>query len=112
MRLSVLAVDSRGHTLSYLWSASCPELGSSGSFESDDSRTPSWTAPENLTESTQACTISVEVSNPEGLTATDSYTQNVQAAAPAVPVLMPWARLLLLPGLLSLGFLALRRRFV
>ena len=108
--LSVSATDSRGDTLSYLWSASCPELGSSGSFDSAESQTPSWTAPPNITGSPQVCTISVEVSNAAGLTASDSYTQNVQAAVAAVPALLPWARLLLLPGLLSVGFLALRRR--
>ena len=69
--LSVSATDSRGDTLSYLWSASCPELGSSGSFDSAESQTPSWTAPPNITGSPQACTISVVVSNAAGLTASD-----------------------------------------
>jgi hypothetical protein len=81
--LSVTASDSLGHSLSYSWSASCPTLGSSGSFSSTTVRTPTWTAPANATGSQKSCTIQVVVSDGQGLSQSSSYTQAVAAEASA-----------------------------
>jgi hypothetical protein len=77
--LSVSATDSLGHTQNYAWSASCPTLGSNGSFNSTSTRTPTWTAPANTTGSTQSCTVQVVVSDAQGTapSQTSPYTQTV-----------------------------------
>jgi hypothetical protein len=78
--LSVTAVDSLGHSLSYAWTASCPTLGSNGSFSNANAQNPSWTAPTNTTGSQQNCTIRVTVSDGQGLSQTGSYSQGVSPA--------------------------------
>ncbi|MBI4589188.1 MAG: choice-of-anchor D domain-containing protein [Candidatus Rokubacteria bacterium] len=78
--LSVTAVDSLKHSLSYAWTAACPALGSNGSFSSASVQNPTWTAPANTTGSQQDCTIQVTVSDGQGLSATGSYSQGVNPA--------------------------------
>jgi murein DD-endopeptidase MepM/ murein hydrolase activator NlpD len=78
--LSVTAADSLGHSLSYAWTASCPTLGSNGSFSNANAQNPSWTAPTNTTGSQQNCTIQVTVSDGQGLSQTKSYSQGVSPA--------------------------------
>jgi hypothetical protein len=75
--LSVSAFDSLGHTLSYDWSASCPTLPSSGSFNNPNVQTPTWTAPANTTGSQQTCTMQVTVSDGQGLSQVGSFSQAV-----------------------------------
>ena len=76
--LSVNAVDSWNHTLSYAWTASCPaELGSTGSFSNSSIPNPTWMAPVNTTGSQQTCTIGVTVSDGQGLSQLGSYSQGV-----------------------------------
>jgi hypothetical protein len=75
--LSVSAVDSLGHGLSYAWTASCPTLGSSGSFTNPNLQAPTWTASPNTTGSQQTCTIQVTVSDSQGLSQVGSYAQGV-----------------------------------
>jgi len=82
--LTVTAVDSLSHALSYGWSATCSGLPSSGAFNSATSRTPTWTAPENTTGAQRACTIQVVVADGQGLNRSGTYTQAVNAA-PAPP---------------------------
>ena len=61
--LSVTASDELGRALTYAWSASCPAaFGGSGTFAPAASvRTPTWTAPANLTGTAQGCTLTVTV---------------------------------------------------
>jgi triacylglycerol esterase/lipase EstA (alpha/beta hydrolase family) len=80
--LSVTAVDSQAHGLSYAWTASCPALPGNGLFAPNATvAAPAWTAPANTTGATQACTIQVVVTDGQGLTQTASYAQSVSAAA-------------------------------
>jgi hypothetical protein len=79
--LTVTAVDSLSHALSYSWSGTCSGLPSNGAFNSFTSRTPTWTAPTNTTGSQRICTIQVSVSDGQGLTQVASYTQTVNPTA-------------------------------
>jgi hypothetical protein len=78
--LTVAAVDSHGHALGHLWTASCPALGGPGSFSSATAPGPTWTAPANLTGAEQTCTIQVTVSDGQGLAQAASYAQRVSPA--------------------------------
>src|SRR5262249_46168885 len=83
--VSVGATDSFPYALTYSWSASCPALGSNGSFSNPAARTPTWTAPFNATGALQGCTLAVLISDGHGLTAFSSYGQAV--TPPLLPVL-------------------------
>ena len=72
VNLFVTASDSMNHQLSYSWTANCPGLSSNGSFSNPQTQSPVWTAPENLTESPQECTLQVVVDDGQGLTASGS----------------------------------------
>lgn len=78
--VGVLARDSLGHPLLFAWSALCPGLPNAGSFGDASLPATIWTAPVNLTGSRQACTISVLVSDGQGLAETRSYSQGVLSA--------------------------------
>ncbi|MFQ5964389.1 MAG: CARDB domain-containing protein [Candidatus Scalinduaceae bacterium] len=75
--LSVTAVDSLGHNLSYAWTASCPTLSSNGTLIGTATRLPSWIAPVNNTGSQQDCTIGVTVSDGQGLSQQSTYIHKV-----------------------------------
>ena len=79
--LSVSATDSRGHTPAYTWTASCTGLGSNGSFDAANIRTPVWTAPSNTTDAQQSCALTAWITDPEGTAAarTSVYSQAVLA---------------------------------
>jgi len=78
--LSVSATDSLSHPLSYAWTADCPAaLVGDGSFNNAAVPTPTWTAPPNTTGSQQNCTISVTVSDGQGLSQSPSYSQGVSS---------------------------------
>jgi hypothetical protein len=79
--LSVTAVDSLKHAVTYGWSASCPTPGANGSFSDATAESPLWTAPPNTTDSQQDCDISVLVSDGEGLTQSASYVQSVSSGS-------------------------------
>jgi FG-GAP repeat protein len=88
--LTVTAVDSLKHLVSYGWSASCPTLGANGSFSDTTAESPAWTAPANTTDSQQDCDISVLVSDGEGLSQSASYVHAVSSGSttfgcPAIP---------------------------
>lgn len=79
--LSVTAVESLGHPVSYNWQPSCASiLGSNGTLSDPTSQTPTWTAPINTTGSAQACTMNVRVSDGQGDSDFDLYAQWVNAA--------------------------------
>jgi hypothetical protein len=78
--LTVTAVDSLGHPLSYGWSASCP-TPANGSFSDAGAESPMWTAPANPTDSPQDCTISVLVSDGQGLSQPASYVHAVSSGS-------------------------------
>ena len=82
--LSVSASDSWAHGLSYTWSSECSSLPTSGSFSDTSAQSPTWTAPENLSGETESCTVSVQVSDGEGLEEMSSSNQEV-ASAPVIP---------------------------
>ncbi len=50
----------------YAWSASCPGLGSAGTFDNAAAQNPVWTAPTNSTPSPKSCTLQVDVTNGQG----------------------------------------------
>ena len=69
--LSVTAVDELGHPVSYGWRASCPAPLTNGTFlPSAAVQAPTWTAPRNLTDATQTCTLLVTASDGYGQAAT------------------------------------------
>ncbi|MBZ5535405.1 MAG: M6 family metalloprotease domain-containing protein [Acidobacteriia bacterium] len=82
--LWVWAKDSQGHPLIYAWTASCPGLGSNGSFSDPNVRTPSWIAPSNTTGSLQSCTMQVTVSDGHGHSTQGSYSQGVGSTTPGI----------------------------
>ncbi len=59
--LSVNAVDSQGHAISYNWSVLSSFIGD-GSFSNANAQNPSWTAPPNTTESAQVVVLKVRAS--------------------------------------------------
>ena len=79
--LTVTAVDSLKHPVSYGWSASCPTLGANGSFSDATAESPMWTAPANTMDSQQDCDISVLVSDGEGLSQSGSYVHTVSSGS-------------------------------
>jgi hypothetical protein len=80
LSLSVTAVDSWNHTLSYLWTAACPQLPDPGAFQpTATARTPTWRAPANFTGAVQNCTLEVVVSDGQGQSQTASVVQSVDA---------------------------------
>jgi hypothetical protein len=79
--LTVTAVDSLGHLLSYGWSASCPTPGANGSFSDAAAQSPMWTAPANTTGSQHDCNISVLVSDGQGLSQSASYLHAVSSGS-------------------------------
>lgn len=94
--LSVSAIDSLDHSLSYTWSALCPTaLGSHGTFNNPGNRTPIWTAPTNTTGVEQTCMIAVTVSDGNGLSQERSYAQRVSPATPPPPPSQPTVDLML-----------------
>lgn len=84
VNLAASATDSWGHTLTYTWSSDCSSLPTSGSFSDASAQASTWTAPENLSGEDRDCTVSVEISDSEGLVETVSSTQTV-ASGPVVP---------------------------
>jgi hypothetical protein len=85
--LSVTASDSFSHVLGYAWTATCPTLPGNGSFSNGATAAPFWTAPANLTGSTQSCTIQVTVDDGvHGLTRTSSFSQSVRSPAPQLTI--------------------------
>ena len=87
--LSVLATDSHEHALTYAWSALCTGLPGHGSFNDAALRTPTWTAPVNLTGSAQTCAITVAIGDGAGQTATSVHTQTVNSVPDAITVTTP-----------------------
>lgn len=77
--VGVLVRDTLGHTLSYAWSALCPGLSDAGTFLDASKPATLWTAPANLTGNPQACTLTVQVGDGQGLIETRSYSQGVLA---------------------------------
>ena len=47
------------HSVIYQWQASCPGLGSDGSFDDANTREPVWTAPFNSGTEATICTLTV-----------------------------------------------------
>lgn len=79
VNVATAASDSFAHSVSYGWTASCPTLGSNGSFGSPAAASSTWTAPVNLTGIVQPCTIGVTVSDGQGLSQSASYQQTVNS---------------------------------
>ncbi|MGE3844315.1 MAG: pre-peptidase C-terminal domain-containing protein [Vicinamibacterales bacterium] len=75
--LSVTAVDSVGHPLTYYWSASCPALPTAGSFSDRTIPNPTWTAPSNMTGAPKNCLIKVEIADYAGVMIQPSFVQAV-----------------------------------
>ena len=86
--LSVTASDELGRALTYAWSASCPAaLGGSGTFAPAASvRTPTWTAPANLTGTAQGCTLTVTVGDGFAASATQGFTETVNPAPNSITI--------------------------
>jgi hypothetical protein len=97
VNLSVTAVDSLGHNLSYGWTAACSSLTANGTFNNSASRTPAWTAPANETGAQQGCVLHVTVNDGNGLSQTGTLTQGV-LALPVPPPLAPPSLLVVATG--------------
>jgi hypothetical protein len=88
--LSASAIDSYGHTLTYVWSASCPTLAGAGAFVPNAAGpSPSWTAPANLTGAQQLCTLALTVTDGQGQSANASLEQGVNSVPDAITVTGP-----------------------
>ncbi len=76
------ASDSRGHALSYVWSATDGGGAAAGSFDDAAAQNPTWTAPENRTDANVEYTISVTATCPmdSAKSASASYQQTVAPA--------------------------------
>ena len=76
--LSVSATDSLGHALTYAWSAVCPGLPDNGLFAFSGGPTaPTWRAPENGTGAQRTCTITVNVADQFGHSASRTVDVSV-----------------------------------
>ena len=81
VNLTASAVDTLGHTLSYLWQATCPADIGNGTFAPNASvLTPTWTAP-SPASGPFACVMRVTVTDSDSQTVQSTYTQNVTSAA-------------------------------
>jgi hypothetical protein len=87
--LSVDAVDSFGHTLTFAWTSTCTGIPS-GTFNDATLRTPTWTAAANATGATQTCVLKVVVNDGHGTTKTASINETV-LSVPKVTTLTPAA---------------------
>lgn len=75
VQLSVDAVDTLCHPLTYEWTAICGFSPSHGTFSNASSASPTWTAPANTTGGRLSCGISVTVDDGHGLRQTARYPQ-------------------------------------
>ncbi len=66
VQLSATATDELGHALGYSWTASCPALGTGGSFDSATAQNPKWTAPANATVFKVDCKLEVTANDGQG----------------------------------------------
>ena len=89
VNLSVDAVDSFGHTLTFAWTSMCTGVPP-GTFNNSTLRTPTWTAPANATGATQTCVFKVVVNDGHGTTKTASFNETVRSV-PKVTTLTPAA---------------------
>jgi hypothetical protein len=87
--LSVDAVDSFGHALTFAWTSTCTGVPP-GTFNNSTLRTPTWTAPANATGATQTCVLKVVVNDGHGTTKTASFNETVRSV-PKVTTLTPAA---------------------
>ena len=84
--VSVTAMDTMAHSLTFEWSADCPpSLSSDGSFTDASLAATQWTAPANSTSSSEDCTVSVLVTD-GGFGQSDSefYLQTVPEPSTSV----------------------------
>ncbi len=88
VRCSVAAVDTRGHTVGYLWSVTGPEGAPTGSFNSTTSADPVWTAPPNETSQTLQYQVWVTCActDDPGIAATASFVARVNPSGHAVTI--------------------------
>ncbi len=89
---NVLAQDSRrGHTVTYVWTATDRDGEAAGSFDNPNSQNPTWTAPTNTSDSRMRYSIQVVAAcaRDETLRATVSFTQQVNPAVHTVAVTTP-----------------------
>jgi hypothetical protein len=86
--LSTSATDSIiGHSVSYLWSATCTGSLAGGSFAPSASvQSPTWTAPINLTGAQQTCTLSIVASDGGSQSASATWTHRVDAVPDVVTI--------------------------
>lgn len=84
--LSVSASSSEGRALSYAWTAVDQGAMPAGAFNNPSSATPTWTAPENVTGTSEAYTIAVTVTSTSGAIASGSYTQWVDSVERTVDI--------------------------
>jgi hypothetical protein len=89
VNLSLDAVDSFSHTITYAWVSTCTGIGS-GIFDNATLKTPTWTAAANATGATQTCVLKVTVNDGHGTTKTASFNEAV-LSVPKVATLTPAA---------------------
>jgi hypothetical protein len=87
VQLQAAAHDTYDHDLTYLWEGICPDIGNGGSFvPSPNVANASWVPPANQTGTTQNCTLTVTATDTQGVSASASYIQAIDAPTHAIVV--------------------------
>src|SRR5262249_4636936 len=74
------------HTVSYEWTASCPNGLGTGSFGDATADSTTWQAPANATGTTQTCTLTLVASDGHGQTAEASVPAHVESIPDVVTI--------------------------
>jgi hypothetical protein len=94
--VAVTVLDSHAKTVQYAWTASCPALASSGSFNNPTIHNPTWAPPVNATGFEQVCTLHVAATDGEcvsHLSFLQRVTSNVAPLQqPLVAAVLPVSR--------------------
>jgi hypothetical protein len=95
VQLSATGTDTRGHSISYLWTAQDPAGVPAGSFDDPTKQNPIWTAPANPTANAHVFVITVKADSIHGKSASAvlkeqvlgaSHTSELTAIASGTPV--------------------------
>ena len=83
MQCAVDAIDTHGHAVTYLWTATDADGDPAGSFNNPSLQHPRWTAPANETGAVAECTLTVTVTCSEDnlITLEASFVQEVRPVA-------------------------------
>ncbi|WP_020682825.1 DUF7453 family protein [Marinobacterium rhizophilum] len=90
VQLSVVAEDELGHGLNYNWHSDCSAWSANdGVFSDHTLQNPLWTAPDNSTNTVQACKISITVSDGVGVSSSASFEQRIAGSGAGILSVTP-----------------------